>query len=304
MPVRSSSRRVASIGPSRWKYGFDPTSAWSTIRARGVRPRACASSESINSTADAPSLICEEVPAVCRPSGSTVRSPAKPSRVVSRRPSSAETVLISSVGLPVSLSITGLCSGVISRSKRPSSTAMRALRWDSNPSTSRSSRVRPRFLAILSAPSNWLGMSIVQDSGRGSPAPGGTLAPNGMRLIDSTPQAIPTLIVSALIMSLIKCAACCPEPHWASIVVAPVGWGRPACNHARRTMSLDCSPAWETQPPTTCSTISGSTPALSRTSRWTCPSSSPGCMPASPPLRFPSGVRTASMMTGFPMVQN
>ena len=43
------------------------------------------------STADAPSLICDEVPAVCRPSGSTVLSPARPSRVVSRRPWSAST---------------------------------------------------------------------------------------------------------------------------------------------------------------------------------------------------------------------
>ena len=256
------------------------------------------------STAEAPSLICDDVPAVCIPSGSTDRRPASPSIVVSRRPSSTDTTRVSPVGLPLSLSMTGPSSGAISRSKRPSSTATRALRCDSNPQDSRSSRVRPRFLAIRSAASNWLGMSIVHDSGRGSPAPGGTLAPSGIRLIDSTPHAMPTLIVPALTMSLTRWAACWPEPHCASMVVAPVGWGSPACNHARRTMSLDCSPAWVTQPPTTCSTSSGSSPDRLSTSLWTKPSSSPGCTPARPPLRLPSGVRTASMITGFPMGQN
>ena len=51
-----------------------------------------------------------------------------------------------------------------------------------------------------------------------------------------------------------RCADCWPEPHWASTVVAPVRWGSPAYSQARRTMSLDCSPAWVTQPPTTWST--------------------------------------------------
>ncbi len=130
---------------------------------------------------------------MCKPSGRTVRSPASPSIVVSRSPSSAETTRVSPVGFPLSLSITGASSGAISRSKRPSSTAILALRCDSNPHASRSSRVSPRLCAIRSAASNWLGMSIVHDSGRGSPAPGGTLAPSGIRLIDSTPQAIPDL---------------------------------------------------------------------------------------------------------------
>ena len=57
---------------------------------------------------------------------------------------------------------------------------------------------------------------------------------------------MPTEMVPALIMSLTRWAACWPEPHCASMVVAPVGWGSPACSQARRTMSLDCSPAWVT----------------------------------------------------------
>ena len=59
----------------------------------------------------------------------------------------------------------------------------------------------PRFLAIRSAPSNWLGMSIAQSSGRGSPSPGGTLPPSGIRDIASTPQATPTSMLPAATMS-------------------------------------------------------------------------------------------------------
>ncbi len=55
-------------------------------------------------------------------------------------------------------------------------------------------------------------------------------------------------MVPALIMSLIMWAACWPEPHCASTIVPPVCWASPACSQARRTMPLDCSPAWVTQP--------------------------------------------------------
>ena len=164
--------------------------------------------------------------------------------------------------------------------------------------------MRPRFLAIRSAASNWLGMSIDQSSGRGSPVPGGTLAPSGMRVIASTPAAIPISIVPAAIMSLTMWAACWPEPHWASTMVPPVCWASPACSQARRTMPLDCSPAWVTQPATTWSTRSESSPERARTSPIAWPISTAGCTPASQPFLLPRGVRTASMITGVPMGQN
>ncbi len=252
------------------------------------------------STAEAPSEICDDVPAVCSPSGSTVRRPASPSRVVSRSPWSASTTRVSPVGSPSGDS-TGAVYAATSRLKRPSSTAMRAFCCEARPNSSRCSRVRPRLRAIRSAASNWLGMSIAQSSGRGSPIPAGTLAPSGIRDIASMPHAMPTSMVPAATMSWTRCADCWPEPHCASIAVAPVCWGSPAYSQARRTMSLDCSPACVTQPPTTCSTRSGSTPARRSTSAWTKPSSAAGCTPASQPLRLPSGVRTASMMTGLPM---
>ena len=106
-----------------------------------------------------------------------------------------------------------------------------------------------------------------QLAGRGSPVPGATLAPSGTRLIDSMPQAIPASMASEAISAATRWVACCADPHWASIVVAPVRWGRPACSQARRTMSFDCSPACVTHPPITWSTIAGSRPDRLSTAR-------------------------------------
>ena len=66
--------------------GSTPTVVWSTIRARGVRPRASAFSRVIRSTAAAPSEICEELPAVTLPSSlNTGFSCESASRLVSGR---------------------------------------------------------------------------------------------------------------------------------------------------------------------------------------------------------------------------
>ena len=56
-----------------------------------------------------------------------------------------------------------------------------------------SSRVRPRFFAMRSAPTNWSGMSSVQVGGRKEPGPFMTFEPRANRLIASTPQAIPAV---------------------------------------------------------------------------------------------------------------
>ena len=68
IPLRSSSLRVAGIGPVSMITGSTPTVVWSTIRARGLSPSASAFSRDISSTAAAPSEICEELPAVILPS--------------------------------------------------------------------------------------------------------------------------------------------------------------------------------------------------------------------------------------------
>ena len=92
--------------------------------------------------------------------------------MVSRRPWSVSTSRVSPVGVPVSSS-TGASTAAISRLNRPSSTATRAFCWEASPNASICSRVKPRLRAIRSAASNWLGMSIDQLAGRGSPVPGG-----------------------------------------------------------------------------------------------------------------------------------
>ena len=91
--------------------------------------------------------------------------------------------------------------------------------------------------------------------------------------------------------------ACWLEPHCESIVVAPTVYGRPVLNQALRVMFKACSPACVTQPPMIWSIVAGSTPARSITSVWAFANNSIACSPASQPLRFPIGVRTASMIT-------
>src|ERR1700755_1720084 len=62
-------------------------------------------------------------------------------------------------------------------------------------------------------------------------------------------------------------------------------------------MLLDWSPTCETQPHTTSSTMSGSMPARSTSAVTTRGERSAACISDRPPLRLPTGVRTASAMT-------
>ncbi len=105
-------------------------------------------------------------------------------------------------------------------------------------------------------------------------------------------------MASTAIRLLMKWLACWAEPHWQSTVVAAVSYGRPALSQALRVTLEACSPAWVTQPPTTCSTAPGSRPDRLTTSTWAAASSSAAWRPESQPLRLPIGVRTASTMTG------
>ena len=137
---------VAGIGPFSIVTGSVPATAKLWNRARGRRPSSAAFSALMISTADAPSVICDELPAVILPSSLKAGlSLASVSAVVpSRMPSSA--VIISA------LPSTSIGTGTISLSNRPSSAAWAARRWLSAPNASRSSRVRPYSSAIISAP--------------------------------------------------------------------------------------------------------------------------------------------------------
>ena len=90
--LRSSSLRVAGIGPVSIITGSTPTVVWSTIRARGVSPSSAAFSADISSTEAAPSEICEALPAVILPSGLNAGlRPASVSMLVSGRMPWSET---------------------------------------------------------------------------------------------------------------------------------------------------------------------------------------------------------------------
>ncbi len=117
----------------------------------------------------------------------------------------------------------------------------------------------------------------------------------------STPQAMPTSTAPAATSPATMWLACWEEPHWQSTVVAAVSNGRPAPSQAFRVTFEACSPAWVTQPPTTCSTSAGSTPARLMTSTWAAARTSAACMPDSTPFRLPIGVRAASTITGWPI---
>ncbi len=75
-------------------------------------------------------------------------------------------------------------------------------------------------------------------------------------------------MASEAISPAMRWLACCADPHWQSTVWAPVCQGSPALSQAVRVTLFDCSPAWVTQPPTTCSTSIGSMPERSTTACW------------------------------------
>ena len=63
-PARASTLWVAGIGPVSISVGSSPTTLEARIRARGRSPSAAARSSLISSRAPAPSVICDELPAV------------------------------------------------------------------------------------------------------------------------------------------------------------------------------------------------------------------------------------------------
>ena len=145
MPLRSSSCCVAGIGPVSMITGSTPTVIASRMRARGVSPSSSAFSRAINSTAAAPSEICEELPAVTEPPSLKAGfSAASASRLVSRRMPWSAAIVCPSTRI-----------GMISRSKRPSSVARAASRCERKPSSSCSARVTSQRSAISSAERPW-----------------------------------------------------------------------------------------------------------------------------------------------------
>src|SRR5580704_7163415 len=119
-------------------------------------------------------------------------------------------------------------------------------------------------------------------------------APIGIMLMFCTPPATTRSAVPLSTAWAAKCTACWDEPHCRSTVTPGTASGRPAASHAVLAMSPACGPRVSTQPNTTSSTASGSTPVRASSARMTCAPRSAGCARARPPPRRPTGVRTAS----------
>ena len=132
--------------------GSTPASAKAWKRARGRSPRAFAFSSLMMRTAEAPSVICDEFPAVTLPSSlkagfrlaraSTVESGRMPSSAAKSSP----------VSLPSS---SRTATGMISFSNRPSAVARAARWWLCTENASSSWREMPHWSAIISAPMPW-----------------------------------------------------------------------------------------------------------------------------------------------------
>ena len=142
MPAWASARRVASTGPSPMISEERALTPVATIRASGVIPSSAAHVSDMTTTAAAPSLSGQQLPAVTTPSGrKTGLSCDTASRVTpARGPSSADTTVPS-----------GVVTGVISRCQNPSASAFSARFWERTPNSSSSSRLRPRSVATFSA---------------------------------------------------------------------------------------------------------------------------------------------------------
>ena len=113
-----------------------------TIRASGVMPSSAALTSLITTTAAAPSLSGQQLPAVTVPFGRNTGCRAATLSIVvpGRGPSSAATTVPS-----------GSVTGVISRGQKPLAMAFSARFCERTPNSSCCSRVMPRSSATFSA---------------------------------------------------------------------------------------------------------------------------------------------------------
>ena len=119
-------------------------------RARGLSPSSFAFSALMISTAEAPSLICELLPAVILPS--SLKAGRKAGQRLGR--GAVADALVHVHHQLVAL-VVREGTGMISFLKRPSFVACSASCCERAPKASRSSRVRPYSSAIMSAPMPW-----------------------------------------------------------------------------------------------------------------------------------------------------
>ncbi len=144
-PLSCSALCVAGTGPIPINAGATPPLAQALIRAIGFNPAASAADSSITTSAAAPSLMPEALPAVTVPDLSKAgRKAASPSVVESALGNSSRSKMV------VFLREVTL-TGTISARNAPESMAASALRCESSASSSCISRLMPYSLATFSA---------------------------------------------------------------------------------------------------------------------------------------------------------
>ena len=144
---------MASTGPMPISSGGTPRTAKPTKRASGWAPDCLRKASETTSTAAAPSVICEALPAVTvPPSLKAGLSWASPSAVVSRRiPSSAVKRSVRRCSLPFTRPTVSTSTGTSSSWNLPASWAAAARRWLSAAKASWSARETAYFSATSSA---------------------------------------------------------------------------------------------------------------------------------------------------------
>ena len=147
--ARSSALREAGIGPRPIVAGSTPATALETMRAIGRHPSSRARASEVTSTAAAPSLMPDELPAVTDPDPSRLKaglSDASLSRVVSGRGGSS-----TDTSTPASPFAADAEIGTTSSANRPASWASAQRCCDDSANASCSSLVTPHRSTTFSA---------------------------------------------------------------------------------------------------------------------------------------------------------
>ncbi len=237
--------------------GATPATAMPSTRARGVRPCVFAAAALASSSAQAPSLTPEALPAVIVPFGRTMgfNLPSASSEV-SRGCSSLPTTRASPF-------FCGTVTGVISASKKPRFCASTARNCERSAIASWSARLTPKSSATFSAVSGIESTpycAFIAGLTKRQPIVVSKIAfsranadvalgiTNGARLMLSTPPASSRPASPARIACAALPTAFRPEPHRRFSVTPGTSTGRPASNALMRATLRLSSPAWLAQP--------------------------------------------------------
>ena len=273
MPARASAFCVAAIGPRPMTSGAQPATATDLIFASGVRPCFAAYSAVQTSTAAAPSVSGEAVPAVTVPSWRNAGfRPASPSVVVSARMQpSCDTRLP-----PAS-------TGTISASSLPLAWASAAFCWLRTAKASWSARVIWCRRATFSAVSPMEMYAAGKRSAR--PGLGIGLKPIiGTRDMLSTPAQRKASPAPMRIAPAAWWIDCIDEPQKRFTVAPATVSGRPAMKATSFATFSPCSPSGKAQPRTRSSIVAGSRPVCSTSAFTTWAAMSSGRSFTSSPL--------------------